>query len=316
MNGKTREKVVRVSAPATVGNMGSGFDVLGMAIDGPADVISAGFKGKPGVSIYNNTSCGLPVNPLRNAAAKGVMTLLGKVEAGVPGLKIVIEKKIPPGGGMGSSAASAVASVVAVNELLGKPFSREELLPFCLDGEEAASRSRHADNVAPCLFGGICLTDPSDPGRVISLPVPGFLHVCLVYPALKVKTSDARRILKKQVPLADAARQWSRVATLVAGLYAGNAEWIGQGVEDRLIEPQRSPLIKGFLQVKEAALSAGALNSSISGAGPSVFALCDNRQTAEKAGNAMQKAFEKQGVHSTVVVSLPNTTGARILESL
>ncbi len=308
--------MVRVSAPATVGNIGSGYDVLGMALEGPVDVVSARFREKPGISIINQTSYELPSNPLRNAAARGVMNLIGRVKGGVKGLEIVIEEKIPPGGGMGSSAASAVASVVAVNELLGRPFSREELLPFCLDGEEAASRSRHADNVAPCLFGGICLTDPDDPGRVISLPVPDFLHVCLVHPALMVRTSEARRILKKQVPLADAARQWSRVGTLVAGLYAGNAEWIGRGMEDELVEPQRSPLIKGFREVKEAALKAGALNSSISGAGPSVFALCDNRQTAEKAGNAMQKAFKKQGVHSTVVVSAPNTTGARILESL
>lgn len=311
-----QERVVRVSAPATVGNIGSGYDVLGMALEGPADVVSACFRGRPGICLVNKTPYELPPNPLRNAAAKGVVNLIGQVKREVKGLEIVIEEKIPPGGGMGSSAASAVASVVAVNELLGNPFSREELLSFCLDGEEAASRSRHADNVAPCLFGGICLTDPANPARVIPVPVPKFLYVCLVYPEMMVKTSDARRILKKQVPLSVAARQWGRVGMFVAGLYTGNPEWIGRGMEDQLIEPQRAPLIEGFREVKEAALRAGALNSSISGAGPSVFALCEGREKAGQVGKAMKEAFNKHGVNCHIYVSGPDAPGARIIQSV
>ncbi len=311
--GEAQKDRVRVFAPATVANVGSGFDTLGFALAEPGDILEIRLAEGAGIRILNHTPYDLPAEPEQNTAGRGVASLLraaGKEEQGV---EIRLVRKIPPGSGIGSSAASAVAAIAGINVLLGKPFSLDQLLPFCLSGEEAASLSRHADNVAPALLGGFCLVESHDPLRIVPLPVPEFLWCSVVHPGLTVKTSDARKVLGREVPLEGAIRQWARLGTLVAGLYAGRPEWIARGMEDTLIEPQRGLLISHFDEVKQAALEAGALNSTLSGAGPSVFALCQGEEAARQAGAAMKKAFERHGISASLYVSRPGAGGARIL---
>ena len=307
-------KQARAFAPATVSNVGSGFDVLGFAIEQPEDVVSVRFTGGSGIKIVNLSPFPLPEDPMLNTAGKGVYELLRHTGNENAGIEILIEKKIWPGSGIGSSAACTVAAVLAANALLGGPLTKEELFPFCLSGEAAASKSRHADNVAPALLGGFCLVESIDPLNVVSLPVPDFLYCSVVLPSIIIQTAEARRMLKPEIPLELAVKQWARLGTLVAGLYSRNANWIGKGMEDAIIEPQREKLIPGFYRVKLAAIEAGALNCTISGSGPSVFALSEGEKTALLAGNAMKKVFEEMEIGCELYVSKAGAEGARIIQ--
>jgi homoserine kinase len=254
----------------------------------------------------------LPYEVEKNTAGVAALRFLEHIGEAGRGIELDIHKKMPLGSGLGSSAASAVAAVLAVSELLRTGLSKRELLPFACAGEQLASGSFHADNVAPSMIGGIVLIRDNATLDVHRLHVPRGLYVAVVYPQLEVLTKTARAILKPDVPLASYIRQSANIGGFIVGLFNGDIGLIGRSLRDEIIEPQRAGLITGFYDVKEAAMAEGALGCSISGSGPSVFALCANSLIAETAGQSMQKAFARHGVESQVYLSAVNQEGAQI----
>jgi homoserine kinase len=313
---------VTVFAPATVANVGSAFDVLGFALDAPGDTVTATRSHTPGVTITAITGDGgaLPTDSARNTAAVSVTALLKHLSTldsatySSVGISLSINKGLPIGSGLGSSSASTVGGVLAANELLGSPLNRTDLLPLAMEGERIACGAAHADNVAPCLLGGFVLIRSYSPLDVIQLPSPKNIAVAVVSPRLELKTSDARKILKRSVPLESAITQWGNVAGLVAGIYRNDPELMGRALADTIIEPERGQLIPGYTEVKQAALLAGALGSAISGSGPAIFALCRDRAAAERVAQAMAEAFKSAAsVDAISYISGINTTGAAIV---
>ncbi len=306
---------VSVFASATVANVASGFDVLGFALETPGDAVALERVPGGGVTVVSIEGDGgkLPRDPEKNTAAVAVAGFLKKI--GSPfGVRIRLRKMMPLSSGLGSSAASAVAAVFGANLLAGSPLSARELLPFTLMAEKAACGSAHADNVAPSLLGGFVLIRSYDPLDVIQLPVPPGLSCAITHPHTEVRTADARAILKKELRLADAVRQWGNLAALVAALFSGDLALLGRSLQDVVAEPARSLLIPGFPSVKKAALAAGALGCSISGSGPSVFALCSSPEAARAAGSSMAAAFKEAGLSSDIYISEVNTRGPYVLD--
>lgn len=317
MNSQKNNRV-KAFAPATVANVACGFDVLGFAIHGLGDYVTASFSDEPGVRITSVTGDDgkLPKETEKNTAGLAVLALLRKNgRENEIGIELEIEKKMPLGSGLGSSAASSAAAVVAVNELLGKPFSIQELLPFAVEGEIAASGSAHADNVAAALIGGFILVKNHQPPDVISLNTPDKLHCTIVHPEIEIQTKNSRKILKKQVSLEKAVTQWGNLGSLIAGLYTNDYELIGRSLHDEIIEPVRSVLIPGFADMQKAALENGALGCSISGSGPSLFALSTSKEKAEEIGKAMGLVLQNIGLEYNLHISKINTAGASVVES-
>jgi homoserine kinase len=305
---------VKIFATATVANVASGFDVLGFALERPGDFVELKKKPEKRVDIVSITgdTGKLPKDPEKNTASAAVIAFLERF--GFPfGVDIVLRKAMPLSSGLGSSAASAVAAVYGVNILAGSPFSKEQLIPFTLKAEEVACGTPHADNVAPSLLGGFVLIRSYDPLDIVRLPVPQGLACTIVHPNTEVQTQDARRVLKKEIRLSDAIRQWGNLAALVAALYEGNLELLGRSLQDVVAEPIRSVLIPGFSTVKKAALDAGALGCSISGSGPSLFSLCASLEQANSVGNAMRDAFMGIGLESDLYISSVNQTGPAVI---
>ena len=312
----TSNKEITVFAPATVANVACGFDVLGFAIHGLGDEVTAAISDKPGINIVKIEGDGgrLPLETEKNTAGLAAKSLLDQYnKSDKPGIALSIRKNMPLGSGLGSSAASSAAAVVAVNELLGRPFRMSELLPFAVEGELAASGTAHADNVAAALFGGFILVKTHLPPDVIKLPTPEDLHCTLIHPHIEIKTKNSRLILKKEVSLEKAVTQWANVGALVAGLYEADYDLIGRSLHDEIIEPVRSVLIPGYDNMKSAALRAGALGCSISGSGPSVFALSKSKKEAELIGNKMGEVLENIGLDFDIYISSINTDGAKLI---
>lgn len=305
---------ITVFAPATVANLAVGFDLLGLALNKPGDEISVKFVDQPGLVISSITGTGdkiLPLEPEKNTAGFSALCLLRHLGKEKLGIEMEIHKKMPFGSGLGSSAASAVAGVVAVNELLGNPLSKKELLGFAAAGEEIASGDYHLDNVAPSLLGGIIFTRNNATLDIHSLPIPKELVVTVIYPHIEILTKDARNLLNKEIGLSKSIIQSGNLGALIIGLHNNDYDLIGRSLEDVIIEPQRAKLIPHFYEVKNAALHAGALGSSISGAGPSIFALSKGKNTATKVGQAMQSIFIKNGITSECFVSSINPQGCK-----
>jgi homoserine kinase len=305
---------IKAFAPASIGNLGVGFDIFGMAIERPGDEVIAHKSDTPGLRITRITGANgkLPYAVEQNTAGVAALRLLEHLGETGRGIELEIHKKMPLGSGLGSSAASAVAAVMAVSELLRSGLSKRDLLPFACAGEQVASGGFHADNVAPSLLGGIILIRDNATLDVHRLHVPRGLYATVVYPHLQVLTREARAILKADVPLADYVRQSANVAGFVVGCYTGDVPLIGRSLRDDIIEPQRAGLITGFYDVQAAAIDEGVLGCSISGSGPSVFALSANSLIAENSGQAMQRAFAKHGIESDVFISPVNQEGAVI----
>ena len=304
---------VHVFAPASVANVACGFDTLGFAIQRPGDDVLVRFSSKPGLTISKITGDEgkLPLIPEKNTAGVSALSLMKHLGV-VQGIEMEIHKGIPIGSGLGSSACSAVAGALAVNELMGRPLSKQELLPFSLEGEAIASGGdMHADNVGPCLLGGIVLVRSNQDLDTINIPAPENLYAAVVLPELEILTVDARNILRKQIPLKEAIIQWGNVGGMVAGLMKEDYGLIGRSLQDVVAEPYRSKLIPGFYEVKQAALNAGALGCSISGAGPAIFCLCEGDEVAFKAGIAMQQAFADREINAERFISTINIHGAQ-----
>ena len=305
---------VKVFAPASVANLAVGYDSLGLCLDGPGDEVIADLSDVPGVAIAGVYGAGgkLPTDPAKNTAGRAAQALLEAHGDPAVGVSLRIYKRMPFGSGLGSSSASAVAGALATNEVLRRPFPKRELLRFAAVGEQVADGAWHVDNVAPSLLGGIVLVRDNATLDVHRLVVPNGLRVCVVHPHIQILTKDAREILSPTVPLAAMVRQQSNLGGLIVGLYRGDLDLIRRSLVDEVIEPQRARLIPGFAEVKQGALDAGALGCSISGAGPSVFALCQDELTAEAAGRAMAQAFGGVGVECDVYQSGINAEGARL----
>jgi homoserine kinase len=306
---------VKVFAPASVANVSCGFDVMGFALNSPGDEIIARRVDEPRIRIVKITGekGRLPTSVEENTAGVSAKKLLEHIDYD-GGIELEIHKKMPLGSGLGSSAASSVGAVVAVNQLLGSPCDTGDLLTFAAEGERIACGTPHLDNVAPSLMGGFVFIRCQQSGDVFELDCPKPLFAAVIHPHIEIKTEDTRRILRKDIPLQKAVSQWGNVGGLVAGLLKGDYGLISRSLQDVIIEPVRSVLIPGFSRVKKSALEAGALGSGISGSGPSVFALSSSKNIAEKSGIAMQKVFDTIGLQSDVYVSPINKQGPRILE--
>ena len=306
-------KTIRAFAPATVANVSCGFDVFGFSVESPGDEVELTLNDTSSVTISKITGDDgrLPLEAHKNTSGVAVQEFLKALKSN-QGVDIVLHKHLPLGSGMGSSAASSVAALVAINHLMGEPFSKNDLLPFAMEAERVACGSAHADNVAPSLLGGFVLIRGYDPLDVVSIPTPQ-LFCTLVHPHLELKTEDSRQVLRHNIPLKDAVAQWGNIAGLVAGLMKPDYGLIRRSLHDVIAEPVRSLLIPGFYKMKEVAVTAGALGCGISGSGPTLFALSTDRNTAEKVGSAVQQQFAGFNLNSEIYISEINHQGARIV---
>lgn len=305
----TKNKVT-VYAPATVANMVCGFDVLGFALHGPYDKLVIKKTSKKGIIIINKDEYNLPVKPEKNVIGAALLAMLEEVEENV-GFTIESTKIIKPGSGIGSSAASAAGAVVGANYLLDNRFTNAELIDFALCGEVIASGSKHADNIAPCIYGGITLIRSTSPLDIISIPSP-LLYVTILHPQIEVKTSDSREILKKNVTLKDAVTQWGNVGGLVAGLFKSDYELIGRSLTDVIVEPVRSMLIPYFDEVKQKSIEAGALGGGISGSGPSIFMLSKDEATAKKVEKAITGIYKNLHIDFHTHITTISNNGVKV----
>jgi homoserine kinase len=303
---------IKVFAPASVANVAVGFDILGFALERPGDEIIARFSETPGLKITKITGAKgkLPYEVEKNTAgfaAQKLLEHLGKTDLGID---LEIHKKMPFGSGLGSSAASAVAGVMAVNELLKRPLTKRELLPFAVLGEQIADGAYHADNVAPSLLGGIVLVRNNEDLDTHRLHVPKGLYATVIYPHIKILTKDARDVLSNTVSLKGMIEQSGNLGGFIVGLFNSDLGLLKRSLNDVVVEPQRAKLIPHFFDVKKAALDAGALGCSISGAGPSIFALSANSLIAHEVGEKMQHIFSKAGIENQLFISPINQEGA------
>ncbi len=314
---------IKIKAPATVANMVCGFDILGFAVNSPYDEMEMRWmtraENEPSITIINIDNYNLPTDPEKNVAGAALIAFLEEYEekqnsssSSKIKFEVKINKLIKPGSGVGSSAASAAGAVVGANYLVGNIFSKDDLVRFAMNGEKLASGVKHADNIAPCIFGGVTLVRSIFPLEIIALPSPT-LHVTIVHPQIEVRTSDARSILRQQVLLKDAIKQWGNIAGLVAGLMKSDYDLIGRSLEDVIIEPVRSILIPGFDALKLACKQAGALGGGISGSGPSIFMLSKTKEIAIAVEKEMKQLYDGIGLpHHTYVTSI-NQTGVEIM---
>lgn len=306
---------IRVFAPASVTNVGPGFDIMGFAIEEPGDELVLRFSDKPGVTISNITGDGgrLPYDAEKNTAGLSLLSLARHLQL-EHGLEIEIHKKMGIGSGLGSSAASAVASVFALNEILNRRLAKPQLLYHALQGEALTSGGApHADNVAACLFGGFIIVRSLSPLDVINVDTPDNLYCTIIHPHVEIKTEEARKVMPVQIPLKSAVIQWGNIAALVAGLSQKNTDIIKRSLGDIVSEPVRGKLIPGYEGIKTAALDAGAIGANISGSGPSVFALSLSEDNAETIGQAMQKVVSSYKIKSDIYISKINNKGPRVL---
>ncbi|OWY21404.1 homoserine kinase [Sphingobacteriales bacterium UPWRP_1] len=306
--------MVTAFAPATVANLNCGFDVLGMAIAAPGDEVSVWFNDAGTVRIVEITGDEgrLSYQPEKNTATGGMLTLLQHVGC-QRGVDVRIAKKMPFGSGLGSSAASAVAGVMALNRLLDSPLSKQQLVSFALDGEVIASGSRHADNVAPSMLGGIVLIRGYNPLDMIELPVPSNLFCVAIYPKIEILTKEARNILPKEIPLKTAITQTGNLAGLVSALYTRDFMLLERSMTDLFAEPYRAPLIPHFHELRQLALGRQALAFGISGSGPGMFALTQTADSAEVVSYTLQQFLQSRQIPCLAYVSEVNRSGAIIV---
>jgi len=305
---------VVVSVPGGIGNLGPGLDVLGCAVAGLRDEVTAEWSDAPGVTLLDPGHPDLPSDPARHTSAIAASAVLDVarrrgLSLSAPGIALRVRKQLPLSGGQGGSAASAVAGAVAANALLGAALEQTALLECCLLAEETVA-GRHLDNIVPSLLGGIVLVRSVDPIDVVRLPIPDGLRVVLAHPAQQLRTSEARGVLPSSLPRAVALHQMAQVAAIVAACYANDLALLGRSIDDRIAEPARAPLLPGFLAAKAAAMTAGALGASISGAGPTAFALAAGEEVAARVAAAMRQAYERAGLECSARVTHVDPNGA------
>jgi len=303
-------KSIKVFSPATVSNVACGFDIMGFAIDSPGDEIIVETNNENNLQIINKTNIELPLEPDKNVTTIALKSMLEKMNS-LQGFTVTFTKKIPVGSGIGSSAASAIAGVFGANELLEKPFTRMQLIDFAIEGEFATSGSRHADNVAPAMLGGFTVIRSYEPMHIFSIPYPEQLFCVVVHPQIELTTKEMRKVLPLEVPLKVAIKQWGNVAGLIAGLTTNNLKLISSSLTDFIVEPIRSKFIPGFNNIKNVALFNRALGCSISGSGPSIFAICENEDIAKKVGYAMKEVCNSILLNADLYISKINKEGIK-----
>ncbi len=305
---------VRAFAPATVANVCCGFDILGFAVDSPGDEVKLTFRDDSEIKIISITGDGgrLPREPDKNTASVAVIAYL-KAIGSTQGVDVELYKNLPLGSGMGSSAASGVAALVAINHLMGNPLTREQLIPYAMEAERIACGAAHADNVAPSLLGGFVLVREYSPLDIIKVSATEKLYCTLIHPHLELKTEDSRRVLRHSLPLKDAITQSGNIAGLMIGLTKPDYALISRSLKDVIAEPIRSAFIPGFDSLRLMAIKAGALGFGISGSGPTVFALSENLEAATSTGVVIKQEFSTHKLKSDVLVSKVNQQGARIV---
>lgn len=303
---------LKVFAPATVANLSCGFDVLGCCLDSVGDEMLISKNAHKEVRITKITGQDLPMDADSNVAGVAVKALLKELQSD-QGFDIEIYKKIKPGSGIGSSAASSAGAVFAVNKLLDEPFNTKELVSFAMQGELLASGNAHADNVAPALLGGFSLVRSYCPLEVLALPVPPELRVVVLHPLIEIKTKDSRSIIKQNVTLKQAINQWGNLGAFISALYTQDYDLLGRSLQDEIVEPIRSILIPYFNELDQLSAENGALGFGISGSGPSVFALCKGDENAEKVRNAFSNFYDKKGIDFDLYLSEINQQGVKIL---
>jgi homoserine kinase len=303
---------IKLFSPATVANVACGFDVLGFCLDNKGDQMVIRKTAEKGIKITHIEGFDLPYDAEQNVAGVSALAMYDHAKPDC-GFEIDIYKNIKPGSGIGSSAASAVGSVFGMNELLGKPYNKTQLTYFAMKGEALASKSEHADNLAPAIFGGFTLVKSTLPLDILQIPTPTELYATLIHPQIEIKTSEAREILPKKVSLKDATAQWANVGSLIHALHKSDYKLIHRSLQDIIVEPYRKKLIPYFDDVKFAAMEAGTLGCAISGSGPSIFALSKGKETAENVKKAMQTIYSKTGIEFNTFVSAINIEGIKIL---
>lgn len=307
---------IKIFSPATIANISCGFDVLGCCLDAIGDEMIIRKSVNKGIKITKIIGIDLPYQTEKNVAGVAALALLNTLDYKLDyGFEIEIYKNIKPGSGIGSSAASAAGSVFAINQLLGKPFSKLELVAFAQEGEKLACGSPIADNVAPAIFGGFTLVKSTNPLKIIELPTIDGLYATIIHPQIEIKTADSRAILPNSIPLKDAVKQWANVGSLVHALHTNDYLLFSESLKDYIIEPHRSKLIPDFDLVKKNALKTGALGCGISGSGPSIFTFSKNKQIAEKVKNVISKVYSKNKIPFNVYVSKINSEGIKIINS-
>jgi homoserine kinase len=308
-------KSVKAFAPATVANVSCGFDILGFAIDAMGDTVELMLKDEPGIYVVSieGDEGRLPLDAAKNTCAVAIQAMLD--ELGInPGIDIFLKKGLPLGSGMGSSAASAVAALMAANELLGNPFTKKELLPFAIVAEKVACGAGHADNVAPSLLGGFVLIRDYHPLDVIKLHVPDELYCTLLHPHFELNTADSRSVLRDQIPMKVSTIQSGNVAGFIAGLYQEDYDLISRSLKDVIAEPYRAVLIPGFYEIREKLKEAGVLGMGISGSGPTLFALSKGAETSAKIAVAAEEIYQTIGLEVDIYFSKINTQGAYVIQ--
>lgn len=311
-NSPVAMKRIRVFAPASIANLGCGFDIMGLALDEVGDILEITLSEGDGLTIKNESGVPLPDDIEQNVITPVVRKFM-QMTGNKAQVDVVIQKKIYPGSGIGSSSASSAAAAVGMNALYGEPLSEEDVVVCAMEGENLASGGYHADNAAPAVMGGIVLIRGYEPLDIIKLPVPGDFYCSVIHPKLVVSTKEARSILPKKVPLHDAITQWGNVGGLVAGLCSGNIGLVGRSMRDAIAEPYRKDFIPGFDQLRDKVLATGALAMNIAGSGPSVFSLASRNDIAKKAGQVMDSHFDALGIpYESYVVKVSNK-GTRLI---
>jgi homoserine kinase len=305
---------IKIFCPATIANLNCGFDVLGLCLEGIGDEMVFRKVPEKGVRITQITGADLPMETQKNVAGVAALALVNAVNPDF-GFEIEIHKKIRAGSGIGSSSASAAGAVFGINELLGRPYTKHQLVDFAMKGEAVASGSEHADNVAPCLLGGFTLVRGYNPLEVIRIESPADLYAIVLHPHIELKTSDSRAVLSPTVGLKEAITQWGNLGGFIAGLYTADYGLLGRSLQDVIVEPLRKRLIPHFDAVKQAALDQGALGAGISGAGPSIFALCKGESTALAIKKAMCESYAETGLLFDLHVSKINAMGTSLLSN-
>ena len=303
---------IKIFCPATIANISCGFDVLGLCLETVGDEMIIRKSNVQGIKIKKIVGEDLPLETSKNVAGVAALALLDAIDYKF-GFEIEIYKNIKPGSGIGSSAASAAGAVFGINELLGKPFTRKELVEFAMKGEAIASGSEHADNVAPAILGGITLVRSSAPLDIIKIESPSELYATVIHPQIELKTSEMRAVLQPMIPLKSAILQWGNLGGLIAGFYTSDYELIGRSLHDEIVEPLRGPFIPKFDVIKKTALENGALGSGISGSGPSIFALSKGIETANRIAKAMFVVYEDMNMPFEIHVSKVNPEGVKII---
>ena len=302
---------IKILSPATVANVACGFDILGFCLETVGDEMIIRKTKTKGIDITKVEGFTLPLNIDENVAGVSALALYNTLKPEC-GFEIEINKRIKPGSGIGSSSSSAAGSVFGINKLLGDPLSKDQLVKFAMKGEALASKSEHADNIAPCIYGGFTLVKSLNPLRIIQIPTPKDLFVVIMHPQIEIKTSEARALLPVNVPLSKSISQSANLGSLIHALHTNNYQLISESLQDVIVEPLRKQLIPKYDQIKSSALDSGALGCSISGSGPSIFALCKGMEVAEIVEKEMSKVYSSTTVEYDTFISKINTHGIRI----